>query len=280
MKEGKKLKKISPMNSVSVYIMPDRVGASNMFCTSVDITKTEEYIHSKRALGLKGFGLMHVFLAAYTRTVASYPGVNRFIRGQRIYARNSIDICLTIKKDFSLDGDETVIKIPVDPRNTAEDIFKNVNSIIAENKNCSSHNGMDNTAGFFTHIPGFMLKFIIWFLKLIDYFGLLPSKLIKVSPFHGSMFITNVGSLGIPPVFHHLYSFGNLPMFISIGAKRHENKLKDNGEIEKRKYVDITIVCDERICDGHYYATAFKSMKKLVENPNVLDNIPEHVNNE
>jgi hypothetical protein len=39
----------------------------------------------------------------------------------------------------------------------------------------------------------------------------------------------------------------------------------------------MKVTTDERICDGYYYASAFKMMKKLFENPRVLENPPETV---
>ena len=45
---------------------------------------------------------------------------------------------------------------------------------------------------------------------VLDYFGFLPRWLTKLSPFHGSVYITSMASLGIPPIFHHLYDFGNV----------------------------------------------------------------------
>ena len=115
------------------------------------------------------------------------------------------------------------------------------------------------------------------FLKLLDYFGLLPRFLTKLSPFHGSMFITNMGSLGMPPIFHHLYDFGNLPVFIAMGAKRTEYRMNKDGDVEKHRLLDFTVTCDERICDGHYYATAFKTLQKYLENPELLLEKPEIV---
>lgn len=96
-----------------------------------------------------------------------------------------------------------------------------------------------------------------------------------VSPFHGSMIITSMGSLGIPPIYHHLYNFGNLPAFLSYGQKYHKNVIGANGEIEKRTLIDFTAVVDERICDGFYYASAFKLIKKFVMSPALLETPPE-----
>ena len=149
--------------------------------------------------------------------------------------------------------------------------------LLEENRELSASNGMDFAAKFLSYIPGVFLKFAVWLLKLLDYFGLLPKSLVKVSPFHGSMFLTNMGSLGIDPIYHHLYDFGNLPLFCAMGKKRTEYKLNADGTVRKVRMMDITIVCDERICDGHYYASAFKTLKKHIENPHMLEAKPEKV---
>ena len=60
--------------------------------------------------------------------------------------------------------------------------------------------------------------------------------------------------------------------------KRSEYITKSDGAVEKRKFVDITVVCDERICDGHYFATAFKKLKRLTEKAWLLENPAETVN--
>lgn len=278
MKEGRKLKSIDPMNAVSVYIMPNRIGAANQFRESIDIETTEKYIREKRNQGHKGLGMMHIVLAAYVRTIAKYPSINRFIRGQKIYARNSIELCLTIKKQLKLHAPETVIKIPAKPSDTLHDVYFNTMNLVETNKKEESESGMDFAAKVLSVIPGVFLKFSVWFLKALDYFGLLPGFLVRLSPFHGSMFLTNMGSLGINPVFHHLYNFGNLPLFCSIGKKKNEYQVNPDGTVKRMRIMDLTVVCDERICDGHYYASAFKAWKKYIENPYILDEPPEEIN--
>lgn len=277
-KEGRRIKSLPPMNVVSTFFMPTRVGASNQFSTRLDITETEKYIREKRKEGMPGLGIMHVLLAAYVQTVASYPGINRFIRGQKIYARNEIEMCLTIKKEMALDAQETVIKIPAKPDASIEDLYRVINDMVDENREDGDTNSMDTFARVLTFLPGVILKFVVWVIRLLDYFGLLPRCITKISPFHSSMFITNMGSLGIPPVFHHLYDFGNIPLFISLGMKKSEYVTQSDGTVEKRKFVDITVVCDERICDGHYYATAFKKLKRLSEKAWLLEKPAEVVN--
>ena len=91
------------------------------------------------------------------------------------------------------------------------------------------------------------------------------------------MAITSMGSLGIPPIYHHLYDFGNIPVFISYGAKRKVVELNKDGEPVQKRYIDFTVVTDERICDGYYFASALKLMRSYFNNPDQLDNPPEQV---
>jgi len=276
-KEGRRIKGGVPMDAISPFIMATRHGAANSFYATVDITRCEQIIREKRKEGMTGLGMMHLFMASYVRTVSQRPGINRYIRGQRLYARNGIEICMAIKKKLRLNAPESVIKITASPADTLPVIYENLNKEIAENKQEGDQNGMDAVARFLVNLPSILLKFVVGTLRFIDYFGLLPSSLTKVSPFHGSMFISNLGSLGIPPVVHHLYNFGNLPMFITMGAKRTEYILNSEGEPERRRVIDFTFTCDDRICDGHYYASAFKQFKKYLENPEELFEPPKSV---
>ncbi|MBQ1564771.1 MAG: hypothetical protein IIZ82_01455 [Clostridia bacterium] len=276
--DGYRLRSLQPMSKVSPYIMPNRSGASVYFHESIEITEAENYIRKKRNQGLKNFGFMHLLLAAYVRVISQRPQANRFLSGQRVYSHgDDIVVNLTIKREMTLEAEETIVKMHFTPTDTADDIYYKLQKLIEENKEVNPDSNFDNTAKIFNYIPGLVLKFAIWFLKLLDYFGLLPKKLIEVSPFHGSMFITSMGSLGVPPVFHHLYDFGNIPVFLSFGAKYKKTELKPDGTPVQKKYIDYNIVCDERICDGFYLASSFKLFKTYFRNPHILDEKPATV---
>lgn len=274
--DGRKIRSMDPINTLVPYIMKKRNGANNMAEVSIDIENIEKYIKKKRAEGLKGFGLLHVMLATYIRTVAQRPGVNRFVSGQKVYARNDIQIMMTIKKEMKLDAEETVVKAFYSPDATPEEVYRVFSKLVDENRAKGDQSELDSTARILNYIPGLLLKFAVWLLNLLDYFGILPKFLLKVSPFHGSFYITSMGSLGIPAIYHHLYDFGNVPLFCSYSAKRYEYVLNKDGVAEKRKFVDFKFVMDERICDGHYYASALKLMCDYLKNPEKLD-IPVEV---
>lgn len=276
-KEGRLVRSLAPMFKVSPYIMKRRSDAQNLINDSIEISAVEEFIIKKRREGFKGIGIMHIIIAAYVRTISQRPGVNRFISGQKIYARNNIEINMSIKKDMKLNSMDTVIKMDIAPDATLNEVYEKFNALIEENRTEGDVSSFDSTARVIDYIPGLIKKATVWFLKFLDYFGLLPRFLTKLSPFHGSFFITSMGSLGIPPIYHHLYDFGNVPVFCSYGAKRTSYELKKDGSIAERKYIDYTFVTDERICDGHYFASALKLFKSYIKNPEQLDLPPESV---
>ena len=278
-KDGRKIRTLAPMAQITMYFQWERNICSNLFEESFEITHIDRYIRQKRREGLKDFGITHVLLAAYVRGVAKYPQLNRFISGQKVYSRGEdIEYCMVIKKEMTVDSPDTSIKVHLTPRDTAEDVYHKLNAAVDKVKATQElDQGIDHLIGYLNLIPGLLLKFVVWLLKLLDYFGLLPKFLTELSPFHGSLFFTSMGSLGIPPIYHHLYDFGNIPVFGAFGMKRKALEVLEDGTVVQKKYVDVKFVLDERICDGFYYATFFKYYKRLLAHPEVLDNPPEEV---
>lgn len=272
-REGRRIRTLPPLTQITPFIMKKRCDALNYFEDTLVIDRAEDYIAKKRAEGYTNFGLMHLFLAAYVRTLTEKPGVNRFIRGQRIYSRNNIEICLTIKKEMKADSPDTVVKFFPEPNATPIDIYNEVNATISEIKD-GNDNSLDGVMGILVCLPAFIFRFVVGLLSLLDYYRLLPRFLTKLSPFHGSYFITSMGSLGIPPIYHHIYNFGNIPLFTSFGSKYKEHYIKSDGTVGTRKKVDYKIVMDERICDGFYYASALKVMQFYLSHPDKMDTPP------
>ena len=274
--DGRRVRTISPMARVSPYIMKTRNTSQNYIRDEIDTTKIDQYIKEKKAKGMAGFNLMYILIAAHVRTLSQYPGLNRFIAGQEIYARHNIEICLTIKKEMELTAPDTVIKAEFEPDATAEEVYEKINRII-EDYRAAPGGAFDGMAKILSYMPGLLMKFVVFLLQFLDYFGIMPRFISRLSPFHGSFFITSMGSLGIPPIYHHLYDFGNVPVFMSFGAKEHRYVTQPDGSVKHMPYVSFTVVMDERTVDGFYYATALRYMRRIYRNPWQLDERPEMV---
>ncbi len=186
---------------------------------------------------MTNFGLTHVLLAAYVRTVAKYPGLNRFLAGQKVYSRGEdIQFCMTAKKEMSSDAPDSIFKLHLSPRDTAQDVYRKFNAAVEEIKDSPLDSDFDNTARALNLIPGVLLKFTVWLLRTMDYFGLLPGFLLEVSPFHGSVFFTSMGSLGIPlPFTITCMISATCRFFGAFGCKRRTNEVLADGTVVQRK---------------------------------------------
>jgi hypothetical protein len=276
-REGRRLRKLDPYNAMTPFIMKEKSEASNYFAEDLEVSVTERFLRKKRVEGCPGMGMLHVFIATFIRTAAQFPAINRFCSGQRIYARENVDFLMTIKKQLRTDAGETTIKIAFDRSATINDVYEKLNTEINKVRNEGTSTGTDKLAAAFIKLPRVILRFTVAFLELLDYFGFMPQSIINASPFHGSVIITDMGSIGLPAIYHHLYNFGNLPIFIALGAKKKVHELNAKGEITTSKYIEFKLVVDERICDGFYFSQAFKVFKGLLRNPEALDKPPEQI---
>ncbi len=275
-KDGRRVRTAYAMNRFMPFIMKDRADAQNYFADELDVTETDAFCKQMIAEGYEGFSFLHLMLAAYVRVVSQKPALNRFISGQRIYARNKIEVIMTIKKDMTAESPDTCIAVCFEPDDTVEDVYEKFNAVVQANKDSAElDSSFDKTANTLASLPRPILRGVVRLLFWLDYHGWLPTFLTDLSPFHGSMIITSMGSLGIKPIYHHIYNFGNLPVFFSYGVKRTVYRLKRDGSTEQRRLIDLKVVTDERICDGFYFASAFKYLRRLVEHPAVLRERPE-----
>lgn len=275
--DGRRIRSLDPFYKIIPYIMKTRTDAQNLYADKLDIGNVEDYLKEKRSQGIKDIGFLQVMIAAMVRTMAQKPALNRFIAGQKVYARNEILVSLAIKKQMSETGGETTIKLKFSPEDTIFDVTDKINKAITDNKKAETKNSADKTAKIIMSCPGFIVKFLVWLLKGLDYFGLMPKIINQVSPMHTSMFITDLGSLGIQPIYHHIYEFGTTSIFLAFGGKYSEKVIDKNNVVVEKRYVDLKVVTDERTVDGFYYASAFKLFARLLQTPEKLESKPEKV---
>lgn len=276
-KEGRLLRSLPAFAKFVPFIMPTRNDACNQYEESFEVSDVDRRLRKLRVDGNKGIGILHFIIAAYIRGVSMLPGMNRFVVGRRIYARDNIEVVMTVKRSLAIDATETTIKVVFEPTDTIFDVYRKMSEKIDEIKTVEGNNNTEDVAEAMCKAPRFLLRFALTILRIMDYFGWLPQSLLDASPFHGSMIITDLGSLRIGPIYHHIYNFGTLPVFISFGAKRHAYELYRHGNMVDRKYVDCKFVMDERTVDGHYYAQFLQAFRYICQHPEIVETPPSKV---
>ncbi len=271
--DGRRLKSLDPLFAIVPHIMPKRYDAQVMFNTEINYTKLRAYLNEKRSEGRK-ISFMALFAAAYIRVITRYPELNRFVMNKRIYARNEVAISFVTLKEAGLSEDklETVVKVKFDLNSTVFEVAEKIDKSIKENRMQKTVNFTDKLAKFFMSVP-FLSRMVINSVKMWDKIGLLPKPLIDGFPFHSSLFITNLASIYLGPVFHHIYDFGTTSLFVSIGMVKNSINLKG----EKEQMIPLGVVADERICAGITFSKAFGYMNKIFSNPAVLESPPEDI---
>jgi hypothetical protein len=276
-RDGRLLRSLPAFSKFTPYIMPTRNDACNYYEESFEVSTVDRRLRQLRVDGYKGIGILHFLIAAYIRLVSMLPGLNRFTVGRRIYAAHDISVVMTVKRSLAVDATETTIKVHFQPTDTILDVYRKMNEAIDEVKSSDEGSGSEDFADLVAKFPRFLLRFAIAVLRMLDYFGWIPQSLLNVSPFHGSMIITDLGSLRIGPVYHHIYNFGTVPCFIAFGAKRHAYELNRRGEMEDNKYLDCKFVLDEGIVDGHYWAQFLLAYRYMFQHPDILVTPPSRV---
>ncbi len=271
-KDGRKIKTIDPMYKVISHIMVDRNDAMNMIELTVTQDPVRKYIRRKKDEGYT-FSHLAVILAAFIRTVAEYPFLNRFVVNKKLYARNEIAIGMVVLKPGETEG--TMNKMYFKATDTIFDVQKILDEYITTNRGAGETNSTDKIINTLLSIPG-LATVGIGILKWMDKHGLLPKSIIKASPFHCTMTITNLASIGTNYIFHHIYNFGTTSMVMAMGNTR-DDPVKRHGEIVFEKVIPIGLVMDERIAEGVQFAMACRKLQSILQNPDVLEMPPEEV---
>lgn len=275
--DGRLIHSLSGFYKFLPFVMKDKNDAQNLYEQSFEISNAEQWCRQQRQDGYQGMGMLHLFIASYIRCVSQLPGLNRFVVGRRIYARNNIEVVMALKRGESRNSTETKIKVEFDPADTVYDVYNKMNAAVDDVTSSDEGNSAEDFANRLSKFPRFLVRIIMWLISLGDYFSILPKRILNKSPFHGSMIITDLGSMGISPISRHLYNFGTIPLFISLGARYRKYELDRSGSAVERKYIDAKFAMDERTVDGHYYASVFRLMSELIQDPSQLEVTPEIV---
>ena len=268
--DGRVIKTIDPLNKIMPYIMKSRNDSMNMYEDTFACQPMDDYIKAKAAQGIT-LGYMHIFMAAMVRLIAMRPQLNRFIMNGKIYARHNIWITFVVHPTLKDGSEETTIRLCFKGTETILEVAEKINEAVKrETTGRTGENGTDKLARVLTCIPGPVISFAVNILMWMDKHNLLPKAIIELSPFHTSAFFTNLKSLGINHIFHHVYNFGTTSMFFAFGKEKVIPVIKKD-EVIQEKHMGFGMVSDERICDGLYFALSLRLLRKFMRNPAMLE---------
>ena len=269
--DGRAIKDLEPMQMIMPYVMTTRSDAMNMYEEYFPCDAMDAYINAKKEEGMT-VTYMDIFIAAIVRLIALRPQLNRFCMNGKIYARPKIWVSFVVHPTLRDESVGTSIKLCFEGTETISEITKAIHDAIdKETINRKGENGIDQLLRtLMKKIPSPLIKFTIDMLMWMDKHNIMPKKVIELSPFHTSFFVTNLKSLGINHIFHHTYNFGTTGLFFAMGKEKMVPAVVKE-EIIARKEIGIGLVSDERFCDGLYFALSLRKLRKFLQHPAVLE---------
>ena len=263
--DGKPVKGIPAFDRLIPYIMDRRYDATNYSKVDFDMTNLHIFLKKLRSEG-SDVGIMDAVITSFALLLQKYPELNRFIANKRIYQRNHVCVSFVIlRRDEDGGAGETAVKIYIEPGDSLLSISKKIRELIEKNDKPMSRNAMDAFVDSLMGIP-LLPGFLVALIKWSDRHGLLPRKIIDLSPFHTSMFISNLASLHMNYCYHHLFEFGTTGLFITLGMPR---RVSGRGN-ETKRVMTLGVSIDDRISLGVNWARALFEFRKALENPEML----------
>lgn len=274
--DGRRISSIDPIVRMTPYLMPMRCDAQVFLQHKLDYEVLARYLAKKSVEGER-LSFMQILIAAYVRAVGQHPEVNRFISNKQYYARKNCTVAFSMLRDTgSTRVEETAVKIKFDLHDTIFDVRDRVSHAIESNRPMGKTNFTDQIARFLLAVP-LLPTVVVGIIRMMDRYGLCPGWLLDAIPFHTGMFVTNMSSIGMHSVFHHIYNFGNTSLFMSMGTLERDVVMDGEGNARMKRLMPIGITADERVCAGAVYAGFFSTMMSYLRDPSLLEVPPESV---
>ena len=268
--DGRRVHDIEPFDRIIPYLMKTRTDSMNMFEDTIACETLDAYMKEKAEQGRK-ITYMHILIAAVVRVIALRPRLNRFVINRKIYARPKIWVSFVVHPTLQDGSTETTIKLCFEGTESIFEICDIIDEAIErETTKRTESNSTDKLAKLIMSIPDPLIRLVVNTLMFLDRHNMMPKAVIEASPFHTTFFLTNLKSLGINHVYHHVYEFGTTGLFIAMGKEKTIPVFKKD-EVIPQKNLGFSLVCDERFCDGLYFALSLRMLKKILANPACLE---------
>jgi hypothetical protein len=298
--DGRRVRGLNAFNAILPYVMRKRNESSVLFSKDIDVESAMAYVRRRNADGPVGeapaatesgaardsgpvsqapgdeasrgrYSLFGVLIAAAVRTIALKPRLNRFVHRRGFYQRKGISVSFIVKKSLTEGAAEGTVKIRFDVEDTIDTAMEKIRDGIEAAR--SGEPRPDDLEYSLAHRIPFGKAVLTGTFKALDRFNIAPARMIEADPLFTSVYIANLGSIGLDTPYHDLYEWGTASIFMVVGRIFQKETRRSGGEL--RHFVNIKCTVDERIAEGIYYAHAVALFQRLVDKPEMLELPPD-----
>jgi hypothetical protein len=209
--------------------------------------------------------VFHVAMWALHDTLVRNPTLNRFVIGGRLYDRRGIWLSYAVKAKLETGAPMLVVKRRFDLDESFAAMVTGMRETELRYRRGEAAR-VERELGALLAFPGFARRIIMRLIDAADRLGLLPRSYIENDPLYASVVVANMASLGMPPVYHHLYDYGTASAFGSLGRPVTEPGSPTSGP-DRRRTMQIRWTFDERAEDGLAGWFAVRRFRQVMEDP-------------
>lgn len=239
---------------------------------TLDLTHALKYMDYVREAKGEKITITHIVGAAVGKVLKQSPDINGRIFLGRYIPHKTADVAFLV----SLDDGKDLAKVKVSnvDEKTSVDIAKELRTR-AEKLRKGKDAEFEKSKPLLRLFPTWVLRPIVW---LTGYFtaavGLdLKALGLEKFPF-GSCIITSVGMFGIDEGYAPQVPMARVPIVLAV-TRIKDKVVAQDGQIVIRPEVDLMATIDHRFMDGHEGAQLASKIRKLIENPWLIDGYPE-----
>lgn len=248
------------------HVIPTANGGAVYHELIVDLTRTLPWLKQASEAQGRTITLFHLVLYGVADTLHKRPEMHRFVSGSRLWQRRHCDLSFAVKKQLSDKGKMTPVKVRFEPQQRLLDVVQRTDERIGVGRGDKETTSEKETK-LVTLLPFFVIGWLLTLQRWLDRWNLLPASMIEPDPLYASVFLANLGSVGLDAVWHHLYDYGNVPIFMVVGKIHKRTFITDDGQVEVRDAVVLRSTFDERIADGLYCAKSLDMLRAILEDP-------------
>lgn len=269
--DATRLYDIAPYKQILPYIMPTRAESLVYQNMVLDLSRTVAFIKQQKQESGRSYRVFEVFLAAILRTIVLRPELNRFVANYQYWQRNELSLNFVVKESYSDDAPEHSMPLLFEPTMILPEIADIITAAIDGQRTPASSNFTDEAIRFFLRFPKPVIRSIVALARLLDRHGKAPKALRDADGLHTSLFVSNLGSIGLGggSPHHHLYEWGTTSIFVTMGLLRRQRTIVEGMRVS-RDVMEVGFTVDERITDGFYFTQSIKLLQHLLNNPEEL----------
>ena len=272
--DGYRLRGLDPMHVMMPYMFGPRTKNEAVLGEVMDLTAVDEYLTKKNAGNPEfKYTWFHFITAAIAKTILLRPKMNYFIAGGHYYERKDIQIAFNVKRKFADEAEEAMAKFVLDPEGGSplEQVHTYVQKIVHRVRVENKAEGVDGALKAVSVLPRPLFRLLSWTLRKMEYYGVYPKGLAKDDPCYSSAYLTNLGSIKMNADYHHLFDWGTISFFVTIGEKKLRPFFEEDGSYTLRNTIKLGLTIDERIADGYYFAKTLRLIRTIFAHPELLD---------